>query len=114
LGEEEEEEWGERQKCGMTIWLSSSMYTHMHTPLSDTLSHALRQASQWLFLAVLALIRAAPETADCFCAGNQSSEHPACRHGAQRLKKKNLALDIVVTRSSSPPPWPPQDCWGLR
>lgn len=27
----------EGQKGGMTIWLSSSMYPHMHTPLSDSL-----------------------------------------------------------------------------
>lgn len=46
---------GERDRGGMTIWLSSSMYTHTHTPLSNTLSHTLRQTSPWLFT-VLALI----------------------------------------------------------
>lgn len=39
---------GETDKGGMTIWLSSSAYTHAHTPLSNTLSHALRQTSLWL------------------------------------------------------------------
>ena len=78
------------------------VHTHEHTPLSNTLSHALRQTSPWLFT-VLALIWAVTaltaliEKADCFCPGIRALRILR-RYGAQRLER-NLGLDLVVIRS---------------